>query len=322
MKLDADLFRLLGDEGRLRILRLVDRERLNVSELVSILGIAQSGVSRHLRLLRDAGLVREDRFAGWSFYQTRPEAFSNGLAAAILREIREGDGHPEDAARLQEVLRRRPEGRPAPSGERLVVPGRSWAAWARALGLLLPRLRVADLGCGEGNLSLEIASWARWVVGIDRSPEALKKARIRSRRRGIRNVRWREGELEGVPLMDGAVDLALLAQSLHCAADPSRALAEAFRILAPGGKILILDLKTHSETWVRERLGHLRLGFGTKELKDQLASAGFERVRVRLGDGRRGDPFRVLIADGRKPKESKPPRRPARVHDPETTEEE
>jgi len=291
------LFRLLGDEARLRMLHALGRERLNVSELVAILGIAQSGVSRHLRLMRAGGLIDEERDGTWAFYRARAEA-SNGTVGRVLGELAAAGKFRDDEARMKEVLRSRAEKRPAPP-EGNLVPGRSWAAWARALGGLLPRLRVADLGCGTGRLSLEIASWADWVVGVDRDADALKRARRRSKHRGVANVRWRDGDLEHLPLADASVDVALLSQVLHCLEDPAAALSEARRILAPGGRVLVLDLRRHDETWVRGRLGHAHLGFAPSELRKLLRDAGFEHVRVRHGDGKRDEPFKVLIADGR-----------------------
>src|SRR5262245_3582117 len=292
----ASLFRLLGDEARLRMLHVLGRERLNVSELVSILGIAQSGVSRHLRLMRTGGLIDEEREGTWTFYRARTDA-PNGTVGRVLGELAATGRFRDDEARMKEVLRDREERRPATPDSRL-VPGRSWAAWARALGSLLPKLRVADLGCGTGRLALEIASWADWVVGIDRDAAAIRRARTRSKRRGAPNVRWREGDVERLPLADASVDLALLSQVLHCLEDPSAALSEARRILAPGGRVLVLDLRRHDETWVRARLGHIHLGFTPSELRKFLRDAGFERVHVRHGDGTRDDPFKVWISFG------------------------
>src|SRR5258708_12048510 len=157
MKAATAFFRLLGDEARLRILRLLEKERLNVSELTSILGIAQPGVSRHLRLLKEGGLVQEERDRGWTYYGLAAAPDAPGRAWDLLRrEIKTLDAKGDDA-RLQEILRHRKE---EFTHERGLVPGKSWAAWARALGHLLPALRVADLGCVEGYLALETPPWA------------------------------------------------------------------------------------------------------------------------------------------------------------------
>src|SRR5438128_397192 len=184
---------------------------------------------------------------------------------------------------------------------RQIVPGRSWAAWARALAHLLPPVRVADLGCGEGYLTIEASRFAKRVIAIDRSAAVLARARGLARRRHVTNVVWRRGELEKLPLRSESVDVALLSQALHHAEDPGQALAEAARIVAPGGRVLLLDLRRHDQEWVRDRLGDRTLGFEPDVLKRLLADAGLQHVKVTTGSRRKGDPFVVLIASGMKP---------------------
>jgi ArsR family transcriptional regulator len=308
----AGLFRLLGDEARLRLLRLLSVERLNVSELTGILGIAQSGVSRHLGLLKEAGLVEERREAGYTYFRLADlnGDISNGapLAALLRAEFDAAARTPTgkaDEARLAEVRRLRRENFDAHAGpdtnERQLVPGKSWAAWARALGHLLPPLTVADLGCGEGYLTIETSRWASRVIAVDRSDAVLKRARALATRRRVRNVIWKRGELERVPVRDATVDVALLSQALHHAKDPARALAEAARIVVPGGRVLVLDLRAHEEGWVRDRLGDRWTGFADDELRKLLEGAGLESVRVTVGARRTGDPFTVLVASGTRP---------------------
>jgi SAM-dependent methyltransferase len=302
------LCRLLGDEARLRLLRVLTVERLNVTELTAVLGLAQSGISRHLGLLKDAGLVEESRQGGYAFY-TAASPNGDALRADVWAVLKHqfadtaGDAATQaDDARLKEVLRLRKEDFKTHGPEsRQLVPGRSWAAWARALGHLLPSVVVADLGCGEGYLSLETARWARQVIAIDHAPEVLKRARALAKRRRVSNVSWRVGELEQVPLADASVDIALLSQALHHAARPARALAEAARILRPGGRLLLLDLRAHEQTWVTARLGDRWLGFSDQDLKHLLRDAGFEHVRLDVGARLKGDPFTVLIASGTTP---------------------
>jgi ArsR family transcriptional regulator len=189
------------------------------------------------------------------------------------------------------------------------VPGRSWAAWARALGHLLPPLDVADIGCGEGYLTLEAARWARTVTGIDRSDDVLERAKALGARRDVTNVEWKKGDLARLPLRDASVDVALLSQALHHAGDPERAISEAVRILRRGGRLLILELKQHDQTWVRARYGHQRLGFSQSELEALLQGGGLVDVRITTGSRKAGDPFTVLIASGMKldqlPKETR-----------------
>ena len=309
----AALFRLLGDDARLRILRLLSAERLNVSELTGILGIAQSGVSRHLGLLKDAGLIVEQREGGFTYF--KPSDLVNGTAngfaplGALLRAEFDAAARTEtgraDEARLAEVRRLRKENFEAHAGpdtnERQLVPGRSWAAWSRALGHLLPPLRVADIGCGEGYLTIEASRWAARVIAIDRSDVVLKRARALAARRRVRNVIWKRGELERLPLRDASVDVALLSQALHHAPDPARALAEAARVVVPGGRVLILDLREHEEAWVKSRLGDRHLGFADDTLASLLTQAGLVAVRVGVGARRTGDPFTVIVASAVKP---------------------
>ena len=312
MKEASALYRLLGDDARLRLLRVLDQDRFNVKELTGILGLAQSGVSRHLGLLKDAELVVEERDGAYSFYRLAPslrehsqgslwpllEAQFNAAANTTLLKA--------DDARLQEVLRLRRENfehvGPETRDGRQLVPGRSWAAWSRALGLLLPPLEVADLGCGEGYLTIETARWARHVTGVDRSNGVLARARALAARKKIGNITWKKGELEKVPIDNQSIDVALLSQALHHAADPNAALGEAARILKPGGRLLILDLRPHDETWVREKLGDQWFGFSDDHLAELLDRAGFTDIKVTLGARRVNDPFAVLLATGTKRK--------------------
>ncbi len=304
------LFRLLGDETRLRLLRVLSRDALNVSELTAVLGLAQSGVSRHLGLLRDAGLVAEQRSGTFAWYRLAPDLDApDGPHRALWTSLAAEFDRPTvatraDDARLEEVRRLRKEGfslHGAGDERRQFVPGRSWAAWARALGLLLPAVDVADLGCGEGYLTIESAQWARRVIAVDRSTDVLARAKALAARRKVTNVTWKRGDFERLPLADASVDLALFSQALHHAEDPAQALAEAWRILRPGGRVLLLDLREHGEAWVRGKLGDRWLGFGDAALRDLFARAGFAAPTVRIGARRSGDPFAVLIAVATKP---------------------
>jgi ArsR family transcriptional regulator len=302
----ALIFKLLADSVRFRLLRVLAQDRFNVSELTAILGVAQSGVSRHLGLLKDARLVAEQREAGFVYYRLADEASAESrsplwdLLDLQFASARDERAVREDEARLQEILRHRKENFDAQGDPRQLVPGRSWAAWSRALGHLLPPLDVADIGCGEGYLALEAARWARTVTGIDRSDDVLERAKALAARRWVTNVEWKKGDLARLPLRDESVDVALMSQSLHHATDPERAIAEAVRILRPHGRLLILDLKPHDQTWVRARYGHQRLGFSTAELESLLQGGGLLDVTVTVGAKKAGDPFTVLIAAGAK----------------------
>ena len=310
MREASSLYRLLGDEARLRLLRLLEQDRFNVKELTGILGLAQSGVSRHLGLLKEAGLVTEERDGAYSFYRLAPEVRQNArgpLWPLLQSQFKSAASSPDvkaDESRLQEVLRLRRENfehlRPDAGDGHQLVPGRSWAAWSRALGLLLPPLDVADLGCGEGYLTVETARWARHVIAVDRSAGVLARAKALAARKRLSNITWKKGELEDLPIESGSLDLALLSQALHHAREPERAIGEAARTLRPGGRLLILDLRPHDEAWVRDKLGDQWLGFSDEHLTGLLTRSGFRDVKLALGARRTNDPFAVVVAVGSK----------------------
>jgi SAM-dependent methyltransferase len=305
MQRAASRFRVLADSTRLRLLRVLSHDRFNVSELTAILGIAQSSASRHLAVLKDAGLVSEERSGGFVYYRLRDQDVpTSPLWTVLAADFAEGGSDraaAADTVRMQEVLRRRREDFDPSADPRQLVPGRSWAAWSRALGHLLPALDVADIGCGEGDLTLEMARWARHVTGIDRSDDVLERAKALSERRQLTNVTWRKGDLARVPLRDESIDLAVFSQSLRYATDPERALAETSRVLRPGGRILILDLKEHDQAWVQARFGDRRAGFAPGDLESLLQAAGFRGVRLSSGTRQAGNPFVVVIASGMAP---------------------
>ncbi len=289
-------FRALGDPTRLRILRLLSRAPLNVSELVSLVGVAQSSVSHHLAKLKGMGLLREERQAGFSYYSLAVgEKDSVWPLIHLAREQDDGEG---DTARLAELLRGR-EDRQA-LNERLLEPGQSWFLWVSALGALLPPLEVVDFGCGTGALSVTMARWAKKVVGIDQSASALEKARERAAREKLKNLSFLREDLHRLSLPDDGKDLVVLSQSLHHVTSPQGVLAEAARILKPGGRVILLELCPHDEEWVRERLGHQHLGFEPEALQQDLAKAGFHRLTLELPSKEKASAFRVFLLTGEK----------------------
>lgn len=294
MEVLSDAFKALGDPTRLRILRLVGEAPLNVSELVSLVGIAQSSVSHHLSKLKGLELIREERQAGFTYYSLDvPPTDSRWPLIRLAKDAEDTHG---DRARLVELLRRREDR--ASLNEKLLEPGQSWMLWATALSTLLPPLDVVDFGCGTGVLTVEIARWARKVTAIDRSASALEQASARAERQGLENVTFLEADLAKLPLATGKKDLVVISQSLHHVADPEAVLAEAARILKPGGRLVVLELMPHEETWVRERLGHVHLGLAPDALQAQLAAAGFKSIQF-TPYGRDGNsPFRVYLLTG------------------------
>jgi ArsR family transcriptional regulator len=267
---------------------------LNVSELVSLVGVGQSSVSHHLAKLKGLELIREERQAGFTYYSLAVDPTDPRWP--LIRLAHDAEDAHGDRARLTELLRRREDR--ASLNEKLLEPGQSWMLWATALATLLPPLDVVDFGCGTGVLTVELARWARRVTAIDRSAHALSQARARAERAGLTNITFLEADLRELPLSGGKKDLVVASQSLHHVDDPQSVLAEAARILKPAGRAIVLELMPHREKWVQERLGHVHLGFEPEALAQGLAKAGFKSVSYTPCARDGGDPFRVFLLTG------------------------
>lgn len=279
--------RVLGDEGRLRILRLLQQEELSVAELQEILGMAQSRISMQLSQLKQAGLVRVRRAGQKSLYRldvpSEAESILNDILLRSSNEIGEA-AHDDEGLRL--VLRRRKDSLRTYFDElagrfgRHYIPGRSWKGLAEMLLKLLPPLVIADLGAGEGTLSMMLAQRATRVVAVDSSQNMVDYGRSIAQRNGVENFDYRLGDLEDLPIEENEVDLALFHQSLHHALHPQKAVEEAWRILRPGGRIVILDLLKHGFEEARELYAHVWLGFSQVELISFLTNAKFNSPDV------------------------------------------
>jgi ArsR family transcriptional regulator len=280
--------RLLTDSSRLRILMLVEREELSVAELQEILAMGQSRISTHLAQLKQAGLV-EDRRNGKSSLYRLNGAGSKSFAElmSVLRqaaaEIPEA-GHDSQALRL--VLRRRQDKMRAYFDQlagkfgRHYVPGRSWKGLAETLLVLMPPLVIADLGAGEGTFSQLLARRAKKVIAVDNSEKMVEYGAELARKHGVKNVEYRQGDIEDVPIRKASVDLAFFSQALHHARHPQQAVAEAWRILKPGGRIVVLDLMRHTYEQARELYADLWLGFTEVEVGRFLRQAGFSNIET------------------------------------------
>ena len=275
--------RLLGDESRLRMLRLLEREELSVAELQEILSMGQSRISMALSQLRQAELVELRRAGQKSLYRyCGDDTVANILhqSALELAETRDDD----EALRL--ILKKRKDRVRSYFDElagrfgRDYVPGRSWKGLSEMLLKLLPPMRIADIGAGEGTLSLLLAQRAEHVIGIDNAEKMVEYAADVAKRSRVRNVEFRLGDLEELPIPDASVDLALFSQSLHHAIHPQKAVHEAARILKPGGRIVILDLQRHAFEEARELYADVWLGFTHVELLDFLKKARFRAADI------------------------------------------
>jgi ArsR family transcriptional regulator len=296
--------RLAADPNRLRLLLLLEREELSVAELQEILGKGQSQVSTSLALLKAAGLVDDRRTGKNAFYRLKAPAQLMELLRDAAREVPETE---QDSQALRLVLRKRQDSMRRYFDElagkfgRQYVPGRSWKGIAEALLKLMPPMVIADLGAGEGTISQLMAQRAKRVIAIDNSEKMVEFGSELARKHNIANLEYRLGDIEDVPIRGGTVDLAFLSQALHHASHPERAIAEARRILKPGGRIAVLDLNRHHFEEAREMYADLWLGFTELEIEGYLKNAGFRNVETAVVHRETEAPFfETMLAVGEK----------------------
>ena len=296
----------LGDTTRSRTLALLEQHELTVSELCEVLQLPQSTVSRHLRILSEDGWVTSRAQGTHRHYRMGASLARNARELwDLVREEMSGSGYlTEDRERARAVLARRLDR----SRAFFSASSDRWDAVREELfgqggevlplyGLLDPRWTVGDLGAGTGQLALALAPFVRRVVAVDRSPEMLDAARCRLQ--GTPDVELREGELEALPVEDGELDLAILSLVLHYVAEPPRVLAEARRALAPGGRVVIVDMRAHAREEYREAMGHLWLGFEPARVEAWLDEGGFGEVAARpLAPGRDARGPLLFLATG------------------------
>jgi ArsR family transcriptional regulator len=297
--------RVLSDPTRLRLLLLLAGEELTVAELQEILGMAQSRISASLSLLKREGLASDRRVGKNIFYSAKEDA---GVVAAILQSARKD--LPEatrDRAALVLTMRKRKDraaeyfNKLAGRFGRTYVPGRSWQALAHALLGLLPPMVIADLGAGEGTLAQLMARTAKKVIAVDNSEKMVEFGSALAREHGFRNLEYRLGDVEDPPVGPKSVDLVLFSQVLHHVPNPPRALAAAFRILKPGGRVVILDLASHSYEQARELYAHLWLGFAEVEFHQMLKKAGFSKIHSSIVSRESEEPhFQTLLVTAAK----------------------
>ena len=300
--------KLLADPTRARILRLLRRQEVSVAELQEILSMGQSRISTQLSQLKKEGLV-EDRRSGKSILYG---LCNDGAMPQAVLDVLElaGEELPEtkrDDAALELVLRKRSDKARAYFDQlagkfgRQYVPGRSWKSLAETLIKLMEPKVIADLGAGEGTLSQLLAQRAERVIAVDNSEKMVEFGAQTARENGFKNLEYRLGDLEEPPIDDASVDLALFSQALHHDATPKKAVKEAFRILKPGGCVVILDLLKHNFEEARELYADEWLGFSEVELLDFLKSAGFDDPDITVVDREKESPnFQTLLAIARK----------------------
>jgi ubiquinone/menaquinone biosynthesis C-methylase UbiE/DNA-binding transcriptional ArsR family regulator len=283
-----DRMGILSDATRGRLLLLLEGHDLAVGELCRVLQQPQSTVSRHLKLLADDGWLgswRDGTSRRYRMEVDRLDASARGLWELVREQIRPLPAARQDRDRLRSVLAdrrtRSQEFFSSTAGEWDRVRRELFGAGAETaplLGLLAADWVVGDLGCGTGQTAGALAPFVGRVIAVDESEEMLAAARRRLAAHG--NVELRRGSLEALPIADGALDAALLVLVLHHLADPPAALAEAARALAPGGRLLVVDMLPHDRERYRQEMGHLWLGFSAEQLRGWLAAAGFAPPRT------------------------------------------
>jgi ubiquinone/menaquinone biosynthesis C-methylase UbiE/DNA-binding transcriptional ArsR family regulator len=301
------ILRAVADPNRLRILLLLRDEELSVAELQEILIMGQSTISTHLSQLKQAGLVEDRRTGKSSLYSLQTDNAKDVLDGLLTQAREQIPESASDKAAMRRVVKKRQDkmrsffdsvaGRLGKD----YVPGKSWKGVAEALLRLMPPMVIADLGAGEGAFALLLAQRAIKVIAVDTSAKMIEVGREQALRHGVKNVEYRLGDMEELPIEDGAVDLVFFSQSLHHALHPERAIEEARRVLAPGGRIVILDLAKHRFEEAREMYADEWLGFSETELEEMLEKTGFRNVQTSIVHKESESPqFQTLLAVGDK----------------------
>ena len=272
--------------------------------------MGQSTLSTHLAQLKSTGIVEDRRTGKNIMYRLRLGEAGGGRPLSRLLEVLHAAGKQmpevaEDLETMKLVHSKRQDrvrayfDRLAGRFERHYAPGRSWKGLAETLLMLVPPVIVADLGAGEGLFAQMLARRAKEVIAIDNSERMVEFGARQARENRLSNLSYRKGDLEAVPIDDSTVDVALFSQSLHHATHPERAIAEAFRILKPGGSLIILDLARHNFEEARELYADLWLGFTEVELRRFMGKAGFQNVRTAIVHRESRAPhFETLLAFG------------------------
>ena len=305
----TEVLQVLSDTTRLRMLRLLHQDELSVAELQEILEMGQSRISSHLSLLRRFNLVA-DRKEGKKTYYTleiSESPYFQMIRMAISMESNE-DFWESDQSGLVRIMDRRKRDTERyfdEVAERLgknYVPGRSWDAIGHFLLRLVPKISIADLGAGEGMISQLLAERASKVFCIDSSKSMVRLGTQLAKKKNFTNLVYKLGDIEKVPLKARSVDLALMSQSLHHALKPERALGEAFRILKPGGQLIVLDLKKHHFEKAHELYKDQWLGFAENNLYRMIRKAGFKRAKVEVVAKENKEPFfETILGIGERP---------------------
>lgn len=301
----VEILRAAGEPSRLRILALLAREELAVLELCKILDQSQPRVSRHLKLLADAGLVERFPDGAWVFYRLAAGGEARGLADDILGRTEDQDPVlARDFEQLQAVRAER-------SSDADAYFARNAARWDEIRSLYVseaaveaaileavgpdPVRRLVDLGSGTGRMLTLLGPRAATAVGLDLSQQMLNIARTHVAEAGLKACELRHGDIFDTRLPDGSADLVVVHQVLHYLGDPAAAVREAGRLVGQGGRLLIVDFAPHALEFLREQHQHRRLGFTDAEMGRWLEETGLSKVRIDALPSVRKDGLTVKI---------------------------
>ncbi len=301
----VDVLRAAGEPSRLRIVSLLAHEELAVMELCQIMEQSQPRVSRHLRLLTASGLVERFPDGGWVFYRLAADPSRRAVLDQVLNGVDPRDpALARDRDHLEAVKAERAAKaeayfeRNAPRWDQLRSLYVSDADVEAAVLASAPQGRIGrviDLGTGSGRMLILLAPRAEAALGLDSSHQMLNIARVRAAEAGLHNCELRHGDVFATGLPDGAGDLVVIHQVLHYLGDPAAAVAEAGRLVAPGGRLLIVDFAPHGLEFLREAHQHRRLGFSEDEMARWLSASGLKRPKVMTLPAKTRDGLTVKI---------------------------
>jgi ArsR family transcriptional regulator len=288
---------------------LLEKDELSVNELQEVMRMGQSRISTHLGLLQDSGLVQSRRDGKRTFYKllTAGNGVLGEFTQLAIRGAKELPEYSGDQINLKRILGRRREqeevyfNQVAGRFDRVYGPGRSWQAFGHLLLRILPPLVVADLGSGEGLLSELLARRCRKVIAVDNSEKIVAFGAAKARKNNLKNLEFRLGDLQNPPIEPESVDLAILSQALHHAEEPAKAICGAYRIIKPGGQVMILDLAKHRFAKAQELYGDRWPGFAESDLHGWLEAAGFKKVEINVVAREEEPPhFETVLASGQR----------------------
>ena len=308
-----DTLKALADPCRLRLTAVLLTGEFTVQELTRIMGMGQSRISRHLKILSEAGVLAVKRQGTWSYYRAGERSgFFADIRPAFERDMNSLPQRSQDLAAVAEVL----EERRRRSQEFFDRHARQWDDLARTL-LPVPEYRrrlleqvpegvsLLEIGVGTGGLLTELAAKSSQVIGVDHSPAMLEEARRRLTAAAVNGIELRLGEMSHLPLPDASVCCVVANMVLHHAADPAQVLTEIRRVLAPGGSLFLADLARHEREAAREQLADQWLGFDEAELTGWLGTAGFSEVKIERIAAAAGQES-VLLVNGHADSSNKP----------------